>query len=48
MGGGQRVRENVEGAGVLPASDTVRNHILEVFPAWRSRKNSSLSFKGFA
>ena len=48
MGEGQRVRENVEGSGVLPASDTVQNHIPEVFPAWCSRKNSRLSFKGFA
>ena len=47
MGEGQRVREMMEGSGVLPASDKVQEQtIQEAFPAQSSRKNTRLSFKG--
>ena len=45
----QRVREMMEGSGVLPASDKFQEQtIQEAFPARSSRKNTRLSFQGFA
>ena len=49
VGEGQRVREMMEGPGLLPASDKVQEQtVQEAFPTWCSRKRSRLSFKGFA
>ena len=48
VGEGQRVREMMEGSGVLPASDKFQEQtIQEAFPAQSSRKNTRLSFRGF-